>query len=167
MAGSLTYVKGDATQPAGDGPKFIIHVCNDLGRWGAGFVMALSRRWPEPQIAYYAYAEEAGCWPLGHTTKPVLVEENLWVINMIAQRGIGKRFEAAPPIRYKAVRNCLKDVATNARNPAYKGDSESVSIHCPKFGAGLAGGDWRVIEQLIQEELVDKGLSVTVYEFDG
>jgi len=35
------------------------------------------------------------------------------------------------------------------------------------IGAGLAGGIWSKIEALIQEELVDKGLEVTVYEFGG
>jgi hypothetical protein len=31
--------------------KLICHICNDLGGWGKGFVLALSRRWegPEPR----------------------------------------------------------------------------------------------------------------------
>lgn len=31
--GSLVYVKGDATRPAGEGPRLIIHCCNDIGVW--------------------------------------------------------------------------------------------------------------------------------------
>lgn len=161
--GSLTYVKGDATKPAGTGPRFIIHVCNDLGLWGAGFVLAISRRWPRPERAYYALGPH---YPLG-LAQMVKVEESLWVVNMIGQRGVGRRGGGPPPIRYDAVRKALQSVAKSAEDPAYRGPYKAVSIHCPKFGAGLAGGDWAVIEQLIQEELVDKGLAVTVYEFDG
>ncbi|MFJ6385555.1 hypothetical protein ACIQI7_36810, partial [Kitasatospora sp. NPDC092039] len=50
--GEITYVRGDATTPQGKGVKVIAHVCNDLGGWGKGFVLALSRRWPEPEAAY-------------------------------------------------------------------------------------------------------------------
>ena len=44
----IAYTTGDATAPEGDGPKIIVHVCNDVGGWGRGFVMAISKRWPEP-----------------------------------------------------------------------------------------------------------------------
>lgn len=48
----ITYVRGDATAPRGEGVKLIVHCCNDPGGWGRGFVLALSRRWPEPEAAY-------------------------------------------------------------------------------------------------------------------
>lgn len=44
----ITYLKGDATTPQARGNKIIAHVCNDLGGWGKGFVLAISKRWPEP-----------------------------------------------------------------------------------------------------------------------
>ena len=44
---SINYVIGDATQPVGEWPKIIVHVCNDIGGWGRGFVTAISKRWPE------------------------------------------------------------------------------------------------------------------------
>lgn len=34
----ITYLKGDATAPQAKGVKLIVHVCNDLGGWGKGFV---------------------------------------------------------------------------------------------------------------------------------
>lgn len=61
----LNYVKGDATSPQGDGTKAIVHVCNNIGAWGAGFVMAISRRWPEPEAAYrewYFAGMESSGW---------------------------------------------------------------------------------------------------------
>ncbi|GGV82427.1 hypothetical protein GCM10010294_57570 [Streptomyces griseoloalbus] len=51
----ITYVRGDATVPSVKGVKIVAHVRNDLGGWGKGFVLALSRRWPEPEAAYRAW----------------------------------------------------------------------------------------------------------------
>ncbi|WP_261986759.1 hypothetical protein [Actinomadura sp. HBU206391] len=48
----LRIIKGDATSPQAKGPKIITHVCNDRGGWGKGFVLAISRRWPEPEREY-------------------------------------------------------------------------------------------------------------------
>ena len=48
----ITYQIGDATRPIGDGPKIIAHVCNDAGGWGKGFVVAVSRRWPQSGQRY-------------------------------------------------------------------------------------------------------------------
>jgi hypothetical protein len=30
---AIRYVEGDATTPLGTGPKIIVHVFNDIGRW--------------------------------------------------------------------------------------------------------------------------------------
>jgi hypothetical protein len=40
----IAYHVGDATMPVGDGPKILVHICNNIGAWGRGFVVALSRR---------------------------------------------------------------------------------------------------------------------------
>lgn len=37
---SIRYQTGDATAPA-EKPAIICHICNDLGGWGKGFVVAL------------------------------------------------------------------------------------------------------------------------------
>ena len=51
----LKIIKGDATSPQAKGVKIIAHICNDRGGWGKGFVVAISRRWPEPEEAYRAW----------------------------------------------------------------------------------------------------------------
>lgn len=55
----LTFVRGDATNPQAKGPKVIAHICNDRGAWGKGFVLAISKRWPEPEAAYWAATADA------------------------------------------------------------------------------------------------------------
>jgi hypothetical protein len=37
-------------------------------------------------------------------------------------------------------------------------------IHAPKFGAGLACGNWDFIEELINECWIGRGIPVTIYE---
>ncbi len=43
----------------------VAHVCNDIGGWGKGFVLAVSRRWPEPEAAYRAWHRGAVGTTLG------------------------------------------------------------------------------------------------------
>jgi O-acetyl-ADP-ribose deacetylase (regulator of RNase III) len=153
----LTYVKGDATNPVGPGKKIIAHVCNNYGGWGAGFVLAISKKWPSPEKVYRDSAFYTNL-ELG-TTQFVSVSETITVANMIAQNGfVSKNNPVA--ISYADLRLCLFDVMVRARH-------EGASVHGPKFGAGLGGGDWKVIEKIIQEELVSKGVPVTIYEYEA
>ncbi len=154
----IHYVEGDATQPPGADPRIIVHVCNDIGGWGAGFVLAISRRWPEPEQRYRAWhrGEEAIPFERGQV-QFVPVEENLWVANLIGQRDIRRR-GGQPPIRYEAVREGLRKVAEQAQKLG-------ASVHMPRIGCGLAGGTWEEMGKIVEEELAEKEISVTVYDF--
>lgn len=85
----IVCVRGDATAPQGEGAKLIVHVRNDLGGWGDGFVPALSRRWPEPEAAYRRRRRERANndFALG-ATQFVPVGPRLRVADMIGQRGV-------------------------------------------------------------------------------
>ena len=128
----LYYVQGDATAPIGEGHKVIVHICNDLGKWGKGFVLAISKRWKQPEIEYKA--------PFSGATPPALgdvqfvkVTSDITVANIIGQHGLARKSPSSPPIRYNAVRQSLEKVAAFAiRNRA--------SVHMPRIGCGLAGG---------------------------
>ena len=37
----------------------IAHVCNDVGGWGSGFVVARSAKWSKPEAAYRRWLGEA------------------------------------------------------------------------------------------------------------
>jgi hypothetical protein len=39
------------------------------------------------------------------------------------------------------------------------------SVHMPRIGCGLAGGDWNVGGKIVGEELANVGVPVTVYDF--
>jgi O-acetyl-ADP-ribose deacetylase (regulator of RNase III) len=154
---SVRYRRGDATAPDGGENRIIAHVCNDIGAWGRGFVLALSRRGPEPEAAYKAwYRDRAGNdFALG-AVQLVPVQPRLWVANMVGQHGI-RRSGGQPPIRYEAVDEALGTLAEHALRL-------DASVHMPRIGAGLAGGDWTRIESLIADRLCVRGVDVTVYD---
>lgn len=161
----ITYLKGDATRPISDGWKIIIHICNDVGGWGAGFVLAVSERWIKPEHAYrewyrtghYKKNDIHVPFELGfNQTVLVSPEEKIYVANMIAQQGIRPK-NGEPPIRYEALKRCLNQVA-------FEAEMINASIHMPRIGCGLAGGKWEFIEPVIQAELISKGIDVFVYD---
>lgn len=158
----IKYVQGDATAPIGTGKKVIIHVCNNLGGWGAGFVLALSKRWKQPEAAYRAIKK----YVLGDYDL-VKVEDDIAVCNLIGQEGTISRLHPTkqnlPPIRYVAIETALKNLA-EVLSVADK--DKPVSVHMPKIGSGLAGGNWDIIERIIEVTLCDAGIPVTVYEFE-
>lgn len=155
----LRIIKGDATSPQASGPKIIAHICNDLGGWGKGFVVAVSRRWPEPEREYRRWHRDRAGNDFGlGAVQLVSVRPGTWVANMIGQHGM-KQGSAGPPIRYNAVERCL---ATLAGHAAQLG----ASVHMPRIGCGLAGGKWELIEPIVARTLSEHGIAVTVYDFD-
>lgn len=153
---SIRYVKGDATNPLGEGNKIITHVCNDIGGWGKGFVTALSARWKAPEAAYRKWYQSKEGFILGEV-QLVAVAPDIWVANMIGQRDIRKGKDGTPPVRYEAIRNALQNVAVFARD-------HEASVHMPRIGCGLAGGTWDKMEIIISEALITEGIAVTVYD---
>jgi len=150
----ITYLKGDATKPQDlhqGKPMIISHIVNNVGAWGKGFVLALSKRWKEPETFYKSLYKG---YTLG-STMFVSVETNIIVANMIAQNNIiSKTGIDNPPIDYKALETCLKEVCVKAK-------LMKASVHMPKIGSGLAGGEWDKIEKIIEDIFVD----VKVYTY--
>ncbi|NUU20860.1 MAG: macro domain-containing protein [Streptomycetaceae bacterium] len=159
MRATIRYLRGDATVPQAKGVKIIAHVSNDAGGWGKGFVLALSKRWPEPEAEFRRwYRERAGNdFALG-AVQFVQVEKHIWVANMIGQHGV-KTGSKGPPVRYPAIDTALAAVGTRALELG-------ASVHMPRIGCGLAGGRWASVEPLIAANLADRGVAVMVYDHE-
>lgn len=157
----LTYKKGDATRPdvAAGQVSIIMHCCNDIGAWGAGFTGALDRKWPHVGAAYRSQPRSE--LRLG-AVQFVQAEDNIIVANIIGQSGIvGPR--NATPVRYTALGLGFHRVEQYAKELANTANVK-VSVVCPRLGAGLAGGVWETIEGLIDSNLCSCGINVTVYD---
>jgi len=151
---AISYRIGDATAPDGRSPGVIAHVCNDSGGWGKGFVLAISRRWQEPEAAYRTWARSAQDFGLG-MVQLVKVADHLCVANMVAQHGYVSRANPVA-IRYDALAQCLSTLAGRI--------DDGTIIHMPRIGCGLAGGSWDQIEPLLEEHLAMAGFDVWVYD---
>ena len=153
---SINYIIGDPTRPVDEGPKMVVHICGiTTGRRRCEFATALSNRWAEPEMRYRARHWSDGTLPLGQI-QLVQAAFDIWVCNVISQRDIPV-VKGTPPVRYHAIRRGLQRVAEEANRL-------KVSIHMPRVGCRLAGGKWRQISKIIEEELVNKGLAITVYD---
>ncbi|MFJ8693049.1 macro domain-containing protein [Streptomyces roseolilacinus] len=151
----IRYVKGDATAPLGKGVKVIAHVCNDLGGRGKDFVVAPSRRWPEPEAAYRRRHRERARNDFGlGAVQYVRVGPCLWVADMVGQRGM-RTGSGGVPVRYEAIDTALAALADKAAGLG-------ASVPMPRIGCGLAGGRWSRVEPLVA-----RGVPVTVYDHDG
>ncbi|GGV06231.1 Appr-1-p processing protein [Streptomyces litmocidini] len=157
----ITYVRGDATAPRGKGTRIVAHVCNDLGGWGRGFVLAVSRRRPEPEAAFRGWHRERARNDFGlGAARFVQVEPHVWVANLVGRRGMRTARSTGAPVRYEAVDAALALLADKAVELG-------ASVHMPRIGCGLAGGSWEEVEPLVLRRLVERGVPVSVYDFDG
>jgi O-acetyl-ADP-ribose deacetylase (regulator of RNase III) len=152
----INYIKGDATEPVCNGNKIIVHVCNDIGGWGRGFVVALSKRWSQPEEEYRKWHQSNENFTLGEV-KFVQTEKDIWIANMIGQRDIKPDKEGNPPVRYDAIAKALSKVSTRAKEI-------KATVHMPRIGCGLAGGTWDKMEPIIIKELSNQEIHVTVYD---
>lgn len=165
----ITYINGDVTNLNYPGIKIISHVCNCNNGWGKGFVLALNKKWSKPEEKFrklFTVLPKNNWRSLLGKTQFVKVEEDIIIANMIAQLGYGKNnFQKHKtieeneqiPLQYWALEKCLTTVKEKAK-------SLNASVHAPKFGAGLAGGDWDKIETMINEIFVDEVNKIFIYK---
>ncbi len=154
----IHYIDGDATKPIGVGTKIIAHVCNDVGGWGRGFVLAISRKWQTPEIEYRAWfrgqRQNDGKFDLS-SVQFVQVESHIWIANMIAQSGVGPY--NGPRIKLKALESTLAKTSSKAMDLG-------ASIHMPKIGTGEARGNWNHILPVIQKS-INPAIDVYIYNY--
>ena len=86
----------------------------------------------------------------------VQVDNDVWVANLIGQKDV-RTVQGIPPVRYDAIRKGLQRVTDEACRLR-------ASVHVPRIGCGLAGGKWEEVGAIVEEELVNKGINVTVYD---
>jgi O-acetyl-ADP-ribose deacetylase (regulator of RNase III) len=130
---------------------------NDRARgWHGSFAAALRRRYPHAQQEFIKHISHDRI-ELGSNVI-VDLDAEIAIVSMVAQAGYGP--SKTPRLRYEALRECLVELAREAR-------ARSASVHMPRIGTGEAGGRWSVVSGLVDEELVAQGVPVTVYDPPG
>ena len=154
----IRYVSGDATSPD---YGIIAHCCNNVGKWGKGFVLALSKKHPKAKNKYLSWYNFPPSLAINKfvvgNVQFVEVGSSLWVANIIGQDGIYP-FDGILPIRYDAIKTGLEKVCN------FSVENNNLPVHMPRIGCGLAGGTWDKMEPIIKKALCEKDVQVTIYD---
>lgn len=146
----MNYVKGDLIEIAKQGNfDVIIHGCNCFNIMGAGIAKTIKKNWPE------AYEEDCKTVKgdknkLGTYTSVIV--DNLIIVNAYTQFHYGKKQDYES--NYKAIKSVFKKIKT---------DFKGKKIGFPKIGAGLAGGEWNIISDIINNELLGEECTCVLY----
>ncbi len=138
-----TIVEGNLITLALEG-KFdvIVHGCNCFCTMGAGIAHSIQKQFPEAYAADLM-TNKGDRNKLGYFSSTTISENGR---NIIIVNGYTQFHHSGPPplVDYDAVTNLLKRM---------KKEFSGKRIAYPKIGAGLAGGDWEIIEKIIDTEL--------------
>ncbi|MBU8607895.1 macro domain-containing protein [Bacillus pumilus] len=144
--------------------NIICHQVNCKGVMGAGLAKQIKSKYPNVFKDYKRLCEnqnvKSGKSGLLGATQFVDVSGNKTIANLFAQDnyGVNKR-----QTDYDAMELCLKSLnsVVNTDYSKYKGCSIAIPYG---IGCGLAGGDWKIVKQMIDNILGD--CDVTIYKFN-
>lgn len=137
------------------------HVCNNINVFGAGFAAYLSNRYPIIKENFHMLGNKAKLGQVQYVAieKDKIYGHELIVANMIAQNKT-INYNNTRPLNYEYLVKCMIDVRNFIHYYQDKYQTK-VEIHCPKFGSGLAGGNWLFINELIKD--IWKSIPIIVY----
>jgi O-acetyl-ADP-ribose deacetylase (regulator of RNase III) len=153
---TITYLTGDATRPVdcGNQARIIAHLCNVQGKWSGSFADALTRRWPVAEKEFREWHASGRLFELG-AIKFTPVEFKVLACHMIAD---------ALGIKYDALAQCFQCLGEILNFSCAEASGMGNSIHMPRIGCGLAGGEWSEVEPLILEHFIKRHIPVYVYD---
>lgn len=126
----------------------IVHGCNNRGVMGKGFALTLKQKYPQVYQAYREkYEKQNNHLELGDII-PVVINNNLIIVNMITQDGYAKsRYDSRVYVEYSAVEKGFRQLEELCN------DRFVSEVHFPLIGCGLANGNWPTVEKIILENL--------------
>jgi O-acetyl-ADP-ribose deacetylase (regulator of RNase III) len=135
--------------------KIIAHGCNCRGVMGSGVAKLIKEKWP---IAFREYAEDLShdVTSLGDSTI-TFVDDDKCIFNLLTQEDYGTESRM---VNYAAIVTSLKDAIEN-----YSIETGELvrNIAIPKIGAGLGGGNWKIIHQILGDFEKVYNIEFTVY----
>jgi len=156
----MKVIKGDLIKLAQEGYfDVIVQGCNCFCTMGKGIALQIKKVFPAVYIAD-CETRKGDKYKLGTISHATIDTPNgeLVVVNAYTQFDyrIGHTSDTKRRVDYKALRSCFREV---------KQYFSGRRIGYPLIGAGLAGGDWNVIEKIIDQELVDEDHTLVKWEF--
>lgn len=149
-------MSGDLIKLAMDGEfDVIIHGCNCFCTMGAGIARSIKTQFPEAFQADLT-TKKGDRSKLGDFSQATFVKNghDIIVINAYTQFHYSGKEVLAD---YDAIRNVFKKL---------KSQFPGKRFGFPLIGAGLAGGDWQVISEIIDQELQGEDFTLVKYVRD-
>jgi O-acetyl-ADP-ribose deacetylase (regulator of RNase III) len=161
----MRTIKGDLVKLAAAGEfNVLVHGCNCFNTMGAGIALQIATKFPEAcTVDQLTRAGDKN--KLGKYSMAVVRGDRgdaLTVVNGYTQYAFGT---GGPHVDYDAVRSVFGTIVYNLACM-----STDIRIGIPLIGAGLGGGDWNRINNIIEEEL--DGFTchpqlITLVEYNG
>lgn len=119
----------------------LVHGCNAQGAMGSGIAGQIRLRYPQAYEDYYDEWKKNRSLELGTVVfSDIDLGQGFIIANAITQKHFGH--DGKKYVSYEAVYNAMAAVFNEAID-------RGLSVHYPQIGAGLAGGDWAVIQTCI------------------
>ena len=151
----MKEIEGDIIKMAKEGHfDLIVQGCNCFCRMGRGLAKQVAEEIPDA-VRADNLTTPGDVNKLGNFTVGIINDYNNKPISKIYNCYSQYTFDSsAKPLDYEALTLCLRKINFN---------NKGKKIGVPLIGAGLAGGSWYVIEQIVAEELKD--MDVTIVHF--
>lgn len=151
----MLYKKGDLIALTNQGEFDIIgHGCNCFCNMGAGIAKAIRVNFPSAYKADLCTQKgdkkKLGTFTYAHHLVSEF-EKDILILNLYTQYNYGGGINA----NYRAIRECFTEIKRVYGNKDFR-------FGFPKIGAGLARGDWSIISEIIEEEMVDEDVTIVV-----
>ena len=154
--GNYTEIFGDLIELARKGQFDVItHGCNCFSNMGSGIAVPMARNFRVSTYPMESTGSASDINKLGQIEYKdfrLTHEKFVTVVNSYTQYIPNAKMK---PLDYEALTLCMRKI-----NHVFKGKH----IGLPKIGAGLAGGDWGRIKDIIQHELKDCDVTVVMYK---
>lgn len=148
----VKYIEGDITKTE---LKFIAHGVNCQNKMRSGVAKALYTKWPGVKGGYHEYfktfSDSKPCENFLGKFHMIPLKSGRQVFNCFTQDKFG--YDGKEYVSYDAIEDIFRELVKFADGP----------IAIPKIGCGLAGGNWTIVENIINEVTGDD-LDVWVYQ---
>lgn len=154
-----SYEAGDILDYV-DKVDIIGHQVNCLGVMGGGLALQIAQKYPKVEEAYRKYIDD---WCQHGTQKHLLghcqivpTVNKSHIANLFGQYHVGGGLRTD----YEALHKSLKELKTQMLNRNLTKIALPVNLGC-----GLAGGDWNIVQDLIEDVFEDLRIQLILVEY--
>ena len=121
--------------------RYILHGCNDQGVMGSGVAKIVREKYPD---AYKHYVLKWRDYGLKLGEVQYVPTNGKVIVNGISQNNYGR--DGHRYVSYEAITQIMRTLENDL-----SGKTDKIAM--PQIGAGLGGGDWTIISEIIEQEL--------------